>query len=209
MLREKAKKAPKVDASIIKLIDDLAETMLAAPGAGLAAPQIGVPLRVFVVRGEENQVIGLVNPELLRGEGVQVGYEGCLSYPGWVGEVARYQDVVIKGRNRHGKLLRRRLVGNIVEHYKRITPGKLALAFAVSRAHSEHLAEQFRAAGVSAQHLDGETDKNERARLVAAYRRREIEVLTNVNLFSAGFDVPGVADVEFVGCRLMFRFLRF
>ena len=105
-LREKAKKAPKVDASIVKLIDDLAETMLDAPGAGLAAPQIGVPLRVFVVRGDENQVIALVNPELVRGEGVQVGYEGCLSYPGWVGEVARYEDVVIKGRNRHGKEVR-------------------------------------------------------------------------------------------------------
>ena len=102
-LREKAKRVSKVDASVVKLIDDLAETMLAAPGAGLAAPQIGVPLRVFVVKGEENQVIGLVNPELLKGEGVQVGYEGCLSYPGWVGEVARYEDVVIKGRNRHGK----------------------------------------------------------------------------------------------------------
>jgi peptide deformylase len=105
-LREKAKKVPKVDASIIKLIDDLAETMLAAPGAGLAAPQVGVPLRVMVVKGEENQVIALVNPELVKGEGVQVGYEGCLSYPGWIGEVARYEDVVIKGRNRHGKEVR-------------------------------------------------------------------------------------------------------
>jgi len=105
-LREKAKKVSKVDASVVRLIDDLAETMLAAPGAGLAAPQIGVPLRVFVVKGDENQVIGLVNPELVRGDGVQVGYEGCLSYPGWVGEVARYENVVIKGRNRHGKEVR-------------------------------------------------------------------------------------------------------
>ena len=105
-LREKAKRVSKVDASVVKLIDDLAETMLAAPGAGLAAPQIGVPLRVFVVKGEENQVIGLVNPELLKGEGVQVGYEGCLSYPGWVGEVARYETVVVRGRNRRGKEVR-------------------------------------------------------------------------------------------------------
>ena len=110
-LREKAKRVSKVDASVVKLIDDLAETMLAAPGAGLAAPQVGVPLRVFVVKGEENQVIGLVNPELLKGEGVQVGYEGCLSYPGWVGEVARYEDVVIKGRNRHGKEVRLKASG--------------------------------------------------------------------------------------------------
>jgi len=117
-LREKAKRVSKVDASVVKLIDDLAETMLAAPGAGLAAPQIGVPLRVFVVKGEENQVIGLVNPELLKGEGVQVGYEGCLSYPGWVGEVARYEDVVIKGRNRHGKEVRIKASGFTARAYQ-------------------------------------------------------------------------------------------
>ena len=117
-LRVKAKKVPKVDASILKLIDDLAETMLDAPGAGLAATQIGVPLRVFVVRGDENQVIGLVNPELVKGEGVQVGYEGCLSYPGWVGEVARYEDVVIKGRNRHGKEVRIKSTGFTARAYQ-------------------------------------------------------------------------------------------
>jgi len=117
-LREKAKKEAKVDASVVKLIDDLAETMFAAPGAGLAAPQIGVPLRVFVVKGEENQVIGLVNPELVRGDGVQVGYEGCLSYPGWVGEVARYENVVIKGRNRHGKEVRIKATGFTARAYQ-------------------------------------------------------------------------------------------
>jgi peptide deformylase len=117
-LREKAKKVSKVDASVVKLIDDLAATMLAAPGAGLAAPQIGVPLRVFVVKGEENQVIGLVNPELVKGEGVQVGYEGCLSYPGWVGEVARYEDVVLKGRNRHGKEVRIKATGFTARAYQ-------------------------------------------------------------------------------------------
>jgi peptide deformylase len=117
-LRQKAKKVPKVDGSIVKLIDDLAETMLAAPGAGLAANQVGVPLRVFVVRGDENQVVGLVNPELVRGEGVQVGYEGCLSYPGWVGEVARYEDVVIKGRNRHGKEVRIKATGFTARAYQ-------------------------------------------------------------------------------------------
>ena len=106
VLREKAKKVPRVDASVQRLIDDLAETMLAAPGAGLAANQIGVPLRVFVVKGDDNQIWGLVNPEIVKSEGTQVGYEGCLSYPGWVGEVARYETVVIKGRNRRGKEVR-------------------------------------------------------------------------------------------------------
>jgi peptide deformylase len=105
-LREKAKKVSRVDTSIQRLIDDLTQTMLDAPGAGLAANQIGVPLRVCVVKGDENQIWGLVNPEMVKHAGSQVGYEGCLSYPGWVGEVERYETVVVKGRNRHGKEVR-------------------------------------------------------------------------------------------------------
>jgi peptide deformylase len=73
VLREKAKKVARVDTSIQRLIDDLAETMLAAPGAGLAAPQIGVPLRVCVVTGDENQIWALVAPEIVRGDGVEGG----------------------------------------------------------------------------------------------------------------------------------------
>jgi peptide deformylase len=111
VLREKAKKVARVDTSIQRLIDDLTETMLAAPGAGLAAPQVGVPLRVCVVKGDENQIWALVNPEVIRSEGVQVGYEGCLSYPGWVGEVARHEMVVVKGRNRRGKEVRIKSTG--------------------------------------------------------------------------------------------------
>ena len=106
VLREKAKKVARVDTSIQRLLDDLTETMIAAPGAGLAANQIGVALRVCVVKGDDNQIWGLVNPELVKGEGTQVGYEGCLSYPGWVGEVARHDTVVVKGRNRRGKEVR-------------------------------------------------------------------------------------------------------
>jgi peptide deformylase len=105
-LREKAKKVARVDASVQRLIDDLTETMLDAPGAGLAANQIGVPLRVCVVKGDDNQIWGLVNPEIVKAEGSQVGYEGCLSYPGWVGEVERAETVVVKGRNRRGKEVR-------------------------------------------------------------------------------------------------------
>ncbi|HYZ00869.1 MAG TPA: peptide deformylase [Candidatus Binatia bacterium] len=105
-LRQRAKKVPRVDASIVRLLDDLAETMYAAPGAGLAAPQIGVPLRAFVVRGEDSQHYALVNPELVKAEGSQTDYEGCLSIPGWVGEVERAEHVVVKGQNRKGKEVR-------------------------------------------------------------------------------------------------------
>jgi peptide deformylase len=106
VLREKARKVPRVDSSVVRLLDDLAETMYAAPGAGLAANQIGVALRAVVVKGDENQHYALVNPELVRGEGSQVGYEACLSFPGWVGEVERHETVVIRGLNRKGKEVR-------------------------------------------------------------------------------------------------------
>jgi peptide deformylase len=106
VLREKSKKVTRIDASIQRLLDDLTETMLAAPGAGLAANQIGVPLRVCVVKGDDKQIWGLVNPEVVKKAGSQVGYEGCLSKPGWVGEVERSETVVVKGRNRHGKEVR-------------------------------------------------------------------------------------------------------
>jgi len=106
VLRQKAKKVARVDASIVRLLDDLAETMYAAPGAGLAANQIGIPLRVCVVKGDDNQHYALVNPVLVKGEGSQVGYEGCLSFPGWVGEVERFETATVKGLNRRGKEVR-------------------------------------------------------------------------------------------------------
>lgn len=105
-LRTKAKKVARVDSSAVRLLDDLAETMYAAPGAGLAANQIGVTLRAMVVKGDENQHYALINPELVRKDGSQIAYEGCLSYPGWVGEVERAEQVVVKGLNRRGKPVR-------------------------------------------------------------------------------------------------------
>ena len=95
-----------MDSAVVRLLDDLAETMYAAPGAGLAANQIGVALRAIVVKGDENQHYALVNPEVLKGDGTQVGYEACLSFPGWVGEVARHESVVVRGLNRKGKEVR-------------------------------------------------------------------------------------------------------
>lgn len=90
------------------------------------------------------------------------------------------------------------LVGDVAAHYKKHAEGKLGITFAISRKHSEHLAAAYRDAGVPAVHLDGDTDKNERKKVVAAFRRGEIRVLCNVDLFSAGFDVPGVEVVTMV-----------
>ena len=95
------------DAALHTLIDDMIQTMYAAPGVGLAAPQVGVSLQVCVIdlsvgkRGGE--VITLVNPEFIEREGLQLEEEGCLSVPGFQATVARAQRVVVKGQDREGR----------------------------------------------------------------------------------------------------------
>jgi peptide deformylase len=105
VLTTKATRVPRVDDSIRRLMDDMVETMIDAHGAGLAAPQVGVAQRVIVLR-VDNQVYQLANPEMVRCEGEQTGFEGCLSVPGLIGEVTRCQRVVARGLNRHGKEIR-------------------------------------------------------------------------------------------------------
>ena len=104
-LRLKAKRVPKVDDSVRRLMDDMVETMLDAPGVGLAANQVDVQLRVIVMK-VDNQLYTLANPEVVRSSGEQIGYEGCLSVPGYIGEVARSEKVTIKALNRNGKEVR-------------------------------------------------------------------------------------------------------
>jgi peptide deformylase len=104
-LRLKARRVPKVDDSVRRLMDDMVDTMLDAPGVGLAANQVDVPLRVIVMK-VDNQLYSLANPEVVRSSGEQIGYEGCLSVPGYIGEVARAEKVTIKALNRNGKEVR-------------------------------------------------------------------------------------------------------
>jgi peptide deformylase len=91
---------------IDRLIEDMIETMYAAPGVGLAAPQVGVPLRLFVVDlsigREANGLIVMVNPEIVEIDGVQLEEEGCLSIPGFNATVVRPARVVVKGLDREG-----------------------------------------------------------------------------------------------------------
>lgn len=110
VLRRKAKKVEKVTKDIQKLIDDMIETMHAAHGMGLAAPQVGVSQRVAVVEVEKSDdvpgsgtVYALVNPEVIRqSEETWRNQEGCLSIPGWRGEVERPQRVTVKALDRSG-----------------------------------------------------------------------------------------------------------
>jgi peptide deformylase len=91
---------------IQRLVDDMIDTMYAAPGIGLAAPQVGVALRVCVIdlsvgkRGGE--LITLINPEFVERDGMQLEDEGCLSLPGFTATVPRPSRVVVRGRDRHG-----------------------------------------------------------------------------------------------------------
>ena len=97
VLREKAKRVRKIDRSIHKLIEDMWETMYDAPGVGLAAPQIGVGLKVVVIHVPEADPFALVNPEIVKVSGERTVDEGCLSVPGFRGEIARSVKVTAKG----------------------------------------------------------------------------------------------------------------
>jgi peptide deformylase len=92
---------------IEQLVDDMLATMYAAPGIGLAAPQVGVPLRIAVidlsVGKRDAEVITLINPEFVERDGMQVEDEGCLSVPGFTASVARPARAVVRGLDRHGK----------------------------------------------------------------------------------------------------------
>jgi peptide deformylase len=105
ILRERTKKVPSFDASLHRLLDDMLETMRDAPGVGLAANQVGVPLQVAVIEIDE-RITELVNPEIVKASGEQLDWEGCLSIPGYVAETPRFAKVTVKARDRHGREFR-------------------------------------------------------------------------------------------------------
>jgi len=119
VLRQEAQPVDVFDENLQELINDMIETMRAAPGVGLAAPQVGVSKRVIVVEfGSEDdetipaQVYVLVNPETVQQSKESViGIEGCLSVPGFAGEVSRAQVVTVTGQDQHGKKVKIRAQG--------------------------------------------------------------------------------------------------
>ena len=123
VLRQRARKVKSVTKEVETLIDDMIETMRVAPGVGLAAPQVGVSERVIVVEVAEEsddpeappkppKLYAVVNPEIVRHSSeTDVTNEGCLSVPGYLGDVERYDTVTIKGLNRLGKPMRLKAKG--------------------------------------------------------------------------------------------------
>ncbi len=112
ILRRKARPVTRFDEELQILIEDMIDTMRAAPGVGLAAPQVGVSERVIVVEYVENEeeenapkkLFVMINPEIkAASEETEEGIEGCLSVPGWQGEVVRALAVTVKGQSRRGQ----------------------------------------------------------------------------------------------------------
>lgn len=87
------------------------------------------------------------------------------------------------------------ITGSAVSEYLKLTPGKPGVVFAITIEHSEHIVQEFRAAGVNAYHLDGNTPSRERADIIQAYKKGDIQVLSNVGLFGEGFDLPALSTL--------------
>ena len=119
VLRQKAKRVSNIDGSIQRLIDDMVDTMHEVEGVGLAAPQVGVSLRVIVIELPGEETLALVNPQIVKRSGERSVEEGCLSVPGYRGEIERSLKVTAKGLDRSGKEVRVRgegLLAQAIEH---------------------------------------------------------------------------------------------
>jgi peptide deformylase len=121
VLRQKAHKVSRTDPTVRKLIDNMIETMHEANGVGLAAPQVGLPLRIVTIclPEDEAEEIVLINPEIIKKSGEREIEERCLSVPGYFGLVKRAQNVIAKGRNQDWKEVRIKadgLLAQALEH---------------------------------------------------------------------------------------------
>lgn len=103
VLRKKCRPVEEITPKIIRLLDDMTQTMRDANGVGLAAPQVGILRRIVVIEVEEGNVIELINPKIIAYAGEQVGNEGCLSVPGKWGTVSRPMHVTVRATNRYGE----------------------------------------------------------------------------------------------------------
>ncbi len=124
VLKQKAAAVDRIDGELQRLIDDMIQTMYAAPGIGLAAPQVGVSRRLIVIdvngrEEEEIPLIVLINPEIKAADGEMASEEGCLSLPGYIADVKRAERVLVSGLDRKGKQVEiegRGLLSRVLQH---------------------------------------------------------------------------------------------
>ena len=103
ILRKKCRPVEEITPKTLRLLDDMAETMRAAQGVGLAAPQVGILRRIVVIEVEEGNLIELINPKIIAYAGEQVGTEGCLSVPSKWCTVKRPMHIAIRALTRSGE----------------------------------------------------------------------------------------------------------
>ncbi len=103
ILKARAKEVAKINAGVLRVLDNMRDTLYAADGVGLAAPQIGVSKRMVVIDIDGESYMELINPEIIEREGEQYGPEACLSVPGMQGKVRRSKRVTVKALNRNGE----------------------------------------------------------------------------------------------------------
>ncbi len=119
LLRSPAQEVKNINSGVMRLLDDMIETMREAEGVGLAANQVGVSKRILIATGGEDLIYELINPRCDQADGEAVGIEGCLSIPGCYGEVSRAEKIVIKALNRKGREVRLEaegLLARILQH---------------------------------------------------------------------------------------------
>jgi len=157
--------------------------------------------------------IGLTaTPERLDGKGLSKYFQALVTGPsvqtltqqGWLSPYRYYAPSKIDVSKLHIRMGdyektelentvdRPSITGNAITHYQRLCPGRRAIAFCVSIQHSQHVVEEFNRNGINAAHVDGETSVAERDAIIERFKRGDIKILSNVELFGEGFDVPGI-----------------
>ena len=169
-LREPSKEVHKVSKKINDLIRDLFDTMYAQNGVGLAAPQIGVNLRVFVIdastKEEPLEPMVFINPKIIKKSGAVKSSEGCLSFPEAYTDVVRYKDVMIKAINAHGKpfVLEAKdgsLLARCIQHENDHLNGILFIDHCLNRFETEDILEKNNLPSIDPDKLIDETELKE------------------------------------------------
>ncbi len=119
VLRKKAVKVTGIDDSVRRLVDNMIETLEESSGVGLAANQVGVPLRIVVIQIPDEECLVLINPVIVETQGERTVVEGCLSIPGYQAEISRAETVKVRAKGRNGRIIRRKatdLLAQAIQH---------------------------------------------------------------------------------------------
>lgn len=169
-LREPSKEVHKVSKKVQELVHDLLETMYAKNGVGLAAPQIGVNLRVFVIDVSKNDEplnpIVFINPKIIKKSGAVVAQEGCISFPEAYTDVKRYANVMVKALDRRGKpfVLEAKdgeLLARAIQHENDHLDGILFIDHCVNRFETDEILSKHKLPPIEPEKLVSEPEIDE------------------------------------------------